>query len=36
MHRASRKGPAVSAILPILIFVAAIIAVNLYEFGRPD
>ena len=24
------------AILPILIFVVAVIAVNMFEFGRPD
>jgi len=24
------------AILPILLFVVAVIAVNVYEFGRPD
>jgi hypothetical protein len=24
------------ALLPILIFVVAVIAVNVYEFGRPD
>jgi hypothetical protein len=24
------------ALLPIAIFIAAIIAVNVYEFGRPD
>jgi len=25
-----------AALLPILIFVVAVIAVNVYEFGRPD
>jgi len=24
------------ALLPILIFIVAVVAVNVYEFGRPD
>jgi hypothetical protein len=30
------KARAMAALLPIFIFLAAIIAVNLYEFGRVD
>ncbi len=30
------KDPSMGAILPILIFVVAVIAVNMFEFGRPD
>jgi hypothetical protein len=29
-------GSAMAAILPIVIFIVAVIAVNWYEFGRPD
>jgi hypothetical protein len=35
IHKASRE-PVMAAILPILIFVIAIIGLNLFEFGRAD
>ncbi len=35
MSQVTRSLP-VGAILPILIFVVAVIAVNMFEFGRPD
>jgi hypothetical protein len=34
--RPSFRSRAVQALLPIVIFVIAVIAVNVYEFGRPD
>jgi hypothetical protein len=32
----ARGARPMEAILPILIFIVAVIAVNVYEFGRPD
>jgi hypothetical protein len=30
------RSPCMAALLPIVIFVAAVFALNWYEFGRPD
>ena len=33
----SKKArPIMEALLPIFLFIVAVIAVNVYEFGRPD
>ena len=36
MRSTTFEGPDMGAILPILIFVVAVLAVNMFEFGRPD